>query len=89
MAVKEKENIDIKLPTSIVHNGEEYKRRVLEANNIGVVEYSKEAVMMRHLLRPGVISKKRVEENLLVESVKPTLKEAIKEMERKIKQYVD
>lgn len=87
MTVEEKEKID--LPPSIVHNGKEYKRRVLQANDIAVIEYSIEAVMMRHLLRPGVISKKRVNENLLVESIKPTLDEAIIDMKEKIKPYLD
>lgn len=86
MAVKEQN--DIELPASIYYEGEEYKRRVLQANDLVVIEYSIEAVMMRHLLRPGVISEKRVKENLLVESVKPTLEEAIEDMREKIKPYV-
>ncbi|MEX0823398.1 MAG: hypothetical protein WD008_03360 [Balneolaceae bacterium] len=86
--VKEQEDIDDKLPSSIVYNGKEYKRRILESNNIAVVEYSIEAVMMRHLLRPGIISQRRVDENLLVESVKSNLDDAIEDMEEKIKPYI-
>jgi len=44
--------------------------------------------MMRHLLSPGVISEKRVDENLLLESKKPTLDEAIEDMKEKIKDYL-
>jgi hypothetical protein len=86
MPVEEKD--DIKLPPSVFHEGKEYKRRVLEADRLAVIEYSIEAVMMRHLLRPDVISKKRVKDNLLVESVKPTLEEAIEDMKKKIKPYL-
>jgi len=86
MPVEEKK--DTKLPPSVFHEGKEYKRRVLEADRLAVIEYSIEAVMMRHLLRPGVISKKRVNDNLLVESVKPTLKEAVEDMREKIKPYL-
>lgn len=86
MTVKEEK--EIKLPHSIPYEGNEYKKRILEADNIAVIEYSKEAVMMRHLLRPGIISEKRVKDNLLVESVKPTLEEAIEDMKEKIKPYI-
>lgn len=85
MDIKELQNLE--LPSSISKDGKEYKKRVLEADGLAVIEYSIEAVMMRHLLRPGVISQKRVNENLLFEGKGKTLEEAEKSAKKKYKAF--
>jgi hypothetical protein len=72
-------NSSVDLPVRIG----EYIFRQMHLDNFIVLEYSKEAVMMRHIV-PDSISEERIRNNLLVDVKESSLELAINEMKKKL-----
>jgi hypothetical protein len=77
--IEKNTNDSIELPTRIG----EYILRQMHLDSYVVIEYSKEAVMMRHIA-PNSISKDRVKRNLLLDVKEHSLDKAINKMKEKL-----
>ena len=63
-----------------------YTLRVMELDDIVVLEYSKQQLFFRHI-HPDSFTSEQVEENLLFDVIAPNKKEAVKKMKRKVQIY--
>lgn len=69
------------LLNSLPDNIGDYMKRVLQADNFVVIEYSKRALMMRYLTKKQ-FPDETLKENLLFESVAPNIEIAVMQMQR-------
>lgn len=71
------------LVSTLPDNIGDYIKRVLQVDNLAVIEYSKRALMMRHLTKKQ-FPDETVKENLLFEAVAPNIEIAVMQMQRKL-----